>query len=79
VDVGLAVSAMTRKTSYKVWFAIGGLYLLGGMYPLSVAQRTIEHRSFSMMMGIFWIFIGTSCKKKYEKQLAPAVNPAPRD
>jgi hypothetical protein len=70
---------MSKKTCYKIWFAIGGLYLLGAIYPLNVAQRTIEHRTFCMMMGMFWILIGTSCKKKYEKQLAPAVNPAPRD
>ena len=70
---------MSEKTCYTIWFAIGGLYLLGAIYPLSITQRTIEHRSFCLMMAMFWIVIGTSCKKKYEKQLAPAVNPTPRD
>lgn len=73
------MTIMSKKTCYKIWLSIGGLYLLGAIYPLSVAQRTIEHRSFCMMMGAFWIVVGTGCKKKFEKQLAPAANPMPHD
>jgi hypothetical protein len=79
VDVGQAVTIMSKKTCDKIWFAIGGLYVLGGIYPLSVVQRTIEHRSFCMMMGMFWIIFGTSCQKKYSKQFAPVVSATPRD
>jgi hypothetical protein len=73
------VTIMSKKSYYKLWFAIGGLYLLGAIYPLNVAQRNMEHRSFCMVMGMFWIIFGLTLKKKYEKSLVSAVSAAPRD
>jgi hypothetical protein len=66
------VTTMSNKTIYKLWFAIGAVYLLGAIYPLNVAQRSTEHRSFSIVMGVFWIIIGMSYKKKYQKSLIEA-------
>jgi hypothetical protein len=67
---------VSKKTYYKLWFAIGAVYLFGAVYPLNVAQRNIGHRSFCMMMGAFWIMFGMTLKKKYEKSLieAPAIS-----
>jgi len=71
------VTIMSKKTYYKLWFAIGALYLLGAIYPLNVAQRTAGHRNFSIVMGVFFLSIGMAYKKKYEKSLAeaPAISP----
>jgi hypothetical protein len=60
---------MSEKTHYKVWYAIGILYLLGAIYPLAVVQRNMEHRSFCIVMGLLFICTGMSYKKKYEKSL----------
>ena len=70
---------MSTKTTYKVWFVIGALYLLGAIYPLAVRDRNWTHRRVLIVMGLVWIGVGMNFKKKYEKQLAPAVNPTPRD
>ena len=72
MDIGWVVTIMSKKTYYKLWFAIGAFYLLGAIYPLNVAQRTTEHRSFCLVMGLFFIWIGKSYKKKYETTLIEA-------
>jgi hypothetical protein len=60
-----------------LWFFAGAIALLGAIYPLNVAQRTTEHRSLSLVMAIFYLSLGMSFKKKYEKSLieAPATPP----
>jgi hypothetical protein len=73
------VNSMTKKNNYKLWFVIGALYLLGAIYPLAVRDRNFAHRRILVVMGLLWIGVGVSYKKKYEKSLALAANPAPRD
>jgi hypothetical protein len=77
MDVVAVVTIMSKKTYYKLWFAIGALYLLGAIYPLNVAQRTAGHRGFSIVMGVFFLSIGMTYKKKYEKSMTegPATSP----
>jgi hypothetical protein len=72
IEVASTVTIMNKKTYYKLWFVISVLYLLGAIYPLNVAQRTPEHRSFSLIMGIFFLSIGAAYKKKHEKSLIEA-------
>jgi ABC-type protease/lipase transport system fused ATPase/permease subunit len=63
---------MSKKTSYKLWFVIGALYLLGAIYPLAVRDRNFQHRSVLTVMGLVWIGVGISYKKKYVKSLVEA-------
>jgi hypothetical protein len=70
---------MSTKTTYKLWFVVGALYLLGAIYPLAVRDRNFEHRRVMIVMGLLWIGVGMSYKRKHEKSLAPVVSPAPRD
>ena len=76
IEVVLLVTNMSKKPNYKfwyrLWFVAAALYLLAGIYPLSVAQRTPEHRNFSIAMSLFYILIGISFKKRYQKSLIEA-------
>jgi hypothetical protein len=78
IDVVSTVTIMSEKTNYKLWFVIGGLYLLGAVYPLAVRDRNFEHRKVLVIMGFVWIGVGMSYKKKFEKSLAHMASAAPR-
>jgi hypothetical protein len=71
-----AATIMSKKTNYKLWFVLGALYLLGAIYPFAVRDRNFEHRRVLIVMGLLWIGVGMSYKKKYEKSLidAPAAS-----
>jgi hypothetical protein len=64
IEVASPVTFMSKKTCYRLWLFVGALYLLGALYPLSVAQRTPEHRSFSLVMGLFFGSLGMAYKKE---------------
>jgi hypothetical protein len=59
-----------------MWFVAAALSFLGAIYPLNVAQRNAEHRRLSIVMGVLYLSIGASHKKKHEKSLieAPATS-----
>jgi hypothetical protein len=77
------VAMMTKKTNYKfwyrLWFVAAALSFLGAIYPLAVRDRNWEHRRVLIVMGVLYLSIGASHKKKHEKSLAPVVSAAPRD
>jgi hypothetical protein len=79
IEVVSLVTNMNKKTNYKfwyrLWFVAAALSFLGAIYPLNVAQRNAEHRRLSIVMGVLYLSIAASHKKKYEKSLieAPAI------
>jgi hypothetical protein len=77
------MAIMTKKTNHKfwnrLWFVAAALSLLGAIYPLAVRDRNWEHRRVLIVMGVLYLSIGASHKKKHDDSPVPLASEPPRD